>query len=202
MTTPTAELLAAARNPDAAWLESCFGPGTLWRPEALPERLESPGARAFLTEVGVPAVGLGLVDYDSTDLPGRGMWEADLDELFGNRTPDDDTPPSAWGYCVGTVDVLHLMVDAGSGAVRIYNPDGWDHGSGEGGWAADSLPALIGALALLTRFEERIVGGDAKAALDEFAALLEELGQGPDESDLWHDLVENLREEYEEPDED
>ncbi|MEU1286022.1 SUKH-4 family immunity protein [Kitasatospora sp. NPDC005856] len=204
MTTSDAELLAAAGKPTAAWLESCFGPGTLWRPEpgALPERLTSPQARRFLSEVGVPAVGLDFLGFDATDLPERGMWEADLDELFGERTPDDDTPPSNWGYCVGTFDEWHLMVSGDTGTVRIYNADGWDHGRGCGGWAADSLPAVIGALALLARLEERIRERDAGAALDEFAALVAGLGQGPDESDLWVRLLENLREEYEDPDED
>ncbi|WP_316525631.1 SUKH-4 family immunity protein [Kitasatospora brasiliensis] len=202
MTTSDAELLAAAGNPTAAWLESCFGPGTLWRPAPgeLPERLTSPGARAFLSEVGVPAVELDFVGFDATGLPERGMWEADLDELFGERTPDDDTPPSNWGYCVGTFGERHLMVAGDSGAVRIYNPDGWDHGDGYGGWAADSLPALVGALALLARLEERIREGDAKAALDEFAVLLRESGQGPDDSDLWDGLLENLRDEYQDED--
>ncbi|MFJ6618678.1 SUKH-4 family immunity protein [Kitasatospora sp. NPDC091335] len=202
MTTLDAGLPAAAGNPSAAWLESCFGPGTLWRPETLPERLTAPGARAFLGEVGVPAVGLDFVGFDATDLPGRGMWEADLDELFGERTSDDDTPPGNWGYCVGRFDELHLMVAGDTGAVRIYHPDGWDHGRGDGGRAADSLPALIGALALPAGLEERIREGDARAALDEFAALVEELGQGPEESDLWAGLLESLREEYQEdPDE-
>ncbi|MFJ8627947.1 SUKH-4 family immunity protein [Kitasatospora sp. NPDC093550] len=210
MTTPTpvstteaeAELLAAARTPTAAWLESCFGPGTLWRPESLPEQLTSRETRAFLSEVGVPAVGLDFIGYDATDLPERGMWEADLDDLFGERRPDDETPPSNWGYCVGTFDQWHLMVSADTGSVRIYNADGWDHGRGYGGWAADSLPELIGVLALLTRFEDRICGGDATAALDEFEALVDRLGQGSDQTDLWCSLVENLRDEYEEPDED
>ncbi|MFE4975119.1 SUKH-4 family immunity protein [Kitasatospora sp. NPDC056651] len=199
MTTSEAELLAAARNPTAAWLESCFGPGTLWRPEpgALPERLTARGARAFLSEVGVPAVELDFVGFDATGLPGRGMWEADLDELFGERTPGDDTPPGNRGFCVGTFHERHLMVSGDTGAVRIYHPDGWDHGEGYGGRAADSLPALVGALALLARSEERIREGDAKAALDGFEALVRELGQGPEESELWAGLVEDLRDEYE-----
>ncbi|MET8545693.1 SUKH-4 family immunity protein [Kitasatospora sp. NPDC004799] len=204
MTTSDAELADVAANPTAAWLESCFGPGALWQPEPgeLPERLTSPGARAFLTEVGVPAVELDFLGFDATDLPERGMWEADLDDLFGERTPDDDTPPSNWGYCVGTFNEWHLMVSGDTGAVRIYNADGWDHGRGYGGWAADSLPALIGALAVLARLEERIREGDAKAALDGFAALVAELGQGPEDSDLWVRLLEDLREEYEELPED
>ncbi|MGW7446294.1 SUKH-4 family immunity protein [Kitasatospora sp. NPDC054795] len=203
MTTTDAELTAAVRNPGAAWLESCFGPGTLWRPEpaALPERLTSEEARAFLSEVGVPAVELEFLGFDATKLPGRGMWEADLDELFGERTPDDDTPPSNWGYCVGRFDDQHLMVAGDTGAVRIYDPNGWDHGSGYGGRAADSLPGVIGALALLARLEGRIRGGDARAALDEFSARVAAAGQGPDESDLWVGLLENLREEYEDLDE-
>ncbi|MFI9365674.1 hypothetical protein ACIG5E_32195 [Kitasatospora sp. NPDC053057] len=199
-TTASAELLAAARNPTAAWLESCFGPGTLWRPEVLPERLESSRARAFLAEVGVPAVELDFVGYDSSYLPERGLWEADCDELYA-RDPEDDSP-AGLAYCVGKFDEWHLMVDAECGVVEIYNSDGWTTGQGHGGWAADSLPEVIGALALLATFEERIVGDDPKAALDEFEALVGQLGQGPDKSDLWVGLLEQLRENYEEFDED
>ncbi|MFJ9844393.1 hypothetical protein ACIRYZ_28840 [Kitasatospora sp. NPDC101155] len=197
---PHAELLAAARNPTAAWLESCFGEGTLWRPETLPEGLESGAARAFLAEVGIPAVELDFVGYDSADLPERGMWEADTDELYA-RDPEDDSP-AGLAYCVGKFDDRHLMVDAECGVVEIYNSDGWTTGQGHGGWAADSLPEVIGALGLLAGFEERIVNGDAQVALDEFEALVAQLGQGPDKSDLWVGLLENLREEYEEFDED
>ncbi|MGA5821768.1 SUKH-4 family immunity protein [Kitasatospora sp. NPDC094028] len=197
--TAHAELLAAARNPTAAWLESCFGPGTLWRPEVLPEKLESERARAFLAEVGVPAVELDFAGYDSTSLPERGLWEADQDELYA-RDPEDDEPAGV-AYCVGAFDEWHLMVDGECGVVQIYNSDGWTTGQGLGGWAADSLPEVIGALGLLASFGERITGGDAAAALDEFEALVGQLGQGPDRSDLWSSLLEQLREEYEELDE-
>ncbi|MFF1902387.1 hypothetical protein [Kitasatospora sp. NPDC058218] len=126
----------------------------------------------------------------------KGMWEADPDELFGRRTPDEDPTQVHFSYCIGTFHQLHLMVDGATGAVQIYDPDGWDHAAGYGGPAAPSLPALVGALGLLARYEERLTGTDAAAALAEFTALLERLGQGPDESDLWPDLLEELREEY------
>ncbi|WP_457030504.1 SUKH-4 family immunity protein [Kitasatospora sp. P5_F3] len=190
--------MAAARKPTTAWLESCFGPGTIWRPDAaaLPAGLEDAGIRAFLTEVGIPAVELDFLSYDSAGLPTEGMWEEDPDELFGNRYPDDDSPPKSYSYCVGKRYGLHLMLRGDTGAVEVYNPDGWDHAAGYGGPAADSLPELIGALGLLALYEERITGEDGAAALREFTALLEELGQGPDGSSFWENALADLREEY------
>ncbi|MFC8447460.1 SUKH-4 family immunity protein [Kitasatospora sp. NPDC057223] len=196
------ELLAVAKRPTVEWLESCFGPGSLWRPaEAeLPVRLEDAGTRAFLTTVGVPAVRLDFMGYDSAGLKAKGMWEEDPDELFGNRYPDDDSEPACWSYCVGMVQLLHLMVRGDSGTVEIYDPDGWDHAAGYGGHAADSLPELIGALALIARCGHRLTDEDgdtdADALLDELTGRLELLGQGPEESSLWEGVLENLRDEY------
>lgn len=193
-------LLAAARKPTAAWLESCFGPGTIWRPDAtaLPAGLKDAEARAFLTEVGIPAVELDFLSYDSAGLPEKGMWEEDPDELFGNRYPDDDSPPKSYSYAIGKRYELHLMLRGDTGTVEVYDPDGWDHAAGYGGLAADSLSELMGALGLLALYEERITGedGDGAAALREFAALLAELGQGPDGYSFWANILAELREEY------
>ncbi|WP_169314077.1 SUKH-4 family immunity protein [Streptomyces piniterrae] len=199
------DLLAAAQSPTVEWLESCFGPRTLWRPDQadLPARLEDKETREFLTETGIPAVRLSAIDYDSADLPERGMWEEDPDELFGERYPDDHSPPTRYSYCIGKVSQLHLMVDGDTGAVEIYNPDGWDHAAGYGGYAAPSLRKFIGALGLFTLYEHRFDVADASSAaaaltaLDEFTTLLEQLGQDPDESALWEGLLEEIREECE-----
>ncbi|MFE3112763.1 SUKH-4 family immunity protein [Kitasatospora indigofera] len=191
-------LLAAARQPTTAWLETCFGTGTLWRPAAadLPAGLEHAATRAFLSEVGIPAMRLDFADYDSSGLPEKGMWEADPDELFGNRYPDDDSPPKSYSYCVGRRNQLHLMLRGDTGTVEVYDPDGWDHAAGYGGPAAESLPALVGALGLLALHEERLTGDDAAAALTDFTALLEQLGQGADSSSFWEPVLEYLEEEY------
>ncbi|MFF1873186.1 SUKH-4 family immunity protein [Kitasatospora herbaricolor] len=192
------ELLAAARQPTTAWLETCFGAGALWRPAAgdLPAGLEHAGARAFLSEVGIPAVRLDFADYDSSELPEKGMWEEDPDELFGNRYPDDDSPPKSYSYCIGRRNLLHLMLRGDTGVVELYDPDGWDHAAGYGGYAADSLPALVGALGLLALHEERLTGGDAAAALAELTVLLGKLGQDADNSSFWAPVLEYLEEEY------
>ncbi|MEV8096963.1 SUKH-4 family immunity protein [Kitasatospora sp. NPDC085879] len=191
------ELVAAARRPTTEWLESCFGPGTVWRPaEAeLPERLADAGARAFLTTVGLPAVSLAFADWDSTGLPADGMWEEDPDELFGNRTPDDDSPPVCLAYSIGTHQARHLMLRGDTGTVEVYDPDGWDHACGYGGHAAGALPELVGALGLLARYEAGLTGDDADAARAEFTALLAELGQGPGDSSFWEHLLTSLEEE-------
>lgn len=192
------DLLAAARTPTAEWLAECFGPDAVWRPaEAeLPARLEAPAARAFLTTVGIPAVDLDFINYDSTGLPLKGMWEEDPDELFGNRYPDDDTPPASYSYCIGMRYPLHLMLRGDTGTVEVYNADGWDHASGYGGHAADSPAQVIGALALVARWKDRLTGDGAREARLELVSLLEELGQGPDDSSFWSNVVEQLEDEY------
>ncbi|MFD0527024.1 SUKH-4 family immunity protein [Kitasatospora arboriphila] len=118
------EVVAAARRPTAAWLESCFGPGTVWRPtEAeLPASLTNAGVRDFLTTVGVPAVRLSFVDWHSGDLPEKGMWAEDPDELYGLRRPDDDSPPACHAYCIGTYGVRHLMVRGDPASSRCTTP--------------------------------------------------------------------------------
>ncbi|MFI6053416.1 SUKH-4 family immunity protein [Streptomyces violascens] len=194
--TVDAEFLAAARNPTAEWLESCFGPGTLWRPspESLPEGLKHAGTRAFLSEVGIPATRNRFTGFDGKDLHESGLWEADPDEIFGRRYPDDDTPPESYAYCVGLVDELHLMVDGVTGSVEAYDPNGWDHAAGHVGYVADSAPQALAALALLARYEERFDDGDA-TALAEFTELLDQLGLDP-EDEFWQNVVNELREGY------
>ncbi|WP_438295803.1 SUKH-4 family immunity protein [Streptomyces sp. HUAS TT7] len=194
--TVDAEFLAAARNPTAEWLESCFGPGVLWRPspESLPEGLKHVGTRAFLSEVGIPATRNGFTGFDGKDLPENGLWEADPDEIFGRRYPDDDTPPESYAYCVGLVDELHLMVDGVTGSVEAYDPNGWDHAAGHVGYVADSVPQVLAAFALLALYEERFDDGDA-TALAEFIELLEQLDLDP-EDEFWQNVVNELRDGY------
>ncbi|MFE1952456.1 MULTISPECIES: SUKH-4 family immunity protein [Streptomyces] len=193
----------AAGKPSAAWLESCFGAGSLWRPSPadLPAALTHEPTRAFLTEVGVPAVRLGAVDYDSAKLTDEGMWEADPDELFGERTPDDDSPPSRYSYCIGTGwGVLHLMVCGDSGTVEVYDPDGWDHAAGYGGYAADSVPEFLVALGVFTLYRRTFEDAEPQAALDgldELTSVLNRLRQGPDFSDFWETRLEEVREDLE-----
>ncbi|MCU7826349.1 hypothetical protein [Kitasatospora sp. DSM 101779] len=192
------EAVAAARQPTTAWLESCFGPNTVCRPTGaeLPEELGNAGVRDFLTAVGVPAVRLSLVDWGSAGLPQKGMWAEDPDELYGDRTPDDDSPPVCPAYGIGTYGLKHRMVRGDTGVVEIYDPEGWDHARGYGGHAAGTLPEPVGALGLLARWEARLTGEEADAARTEFTSRLVALGQGPDDSSLWDNLLEALEDEY------
>ncbi|MFI7007166.1 SUKH-4 family immunity protein [Streptomyces sp. NPDC050145] len=192
----------SAGKPSAAWLESCFGAGSLWRPSpaGLPAALTHEPTRAFLTEIGVPAVRPEAVDYDSAKLPEEGMWEADPDELFGERYPDDDSPPSRYSYCIGMWGVLHLMVSGDSGTVEVYDPDGWDHAAGYGGYAADSVPEFLIALGVVTLYRRKFEDAEPRAALDgldELTAVLNRLRLGPEFSDFWETRLEELREDLE-----
>ncbi|MEU7155391.1 SUKH-4 family immunity protein [Streptomyces chrestomyceticus] len=173
-------LLAAAMEPTAEWLESIFGAGSLWRPKAdeLPERLEDEESRTFLTLVGFPSVHLDFIDFDSTDLVEDGPWEEDPDELFGNRYPDDDSPPKSYAYGMGVAMGYSLMLLGDTGSVSLYDPNGWDHAAGYAGHVIDSLPLLAGVLGLLTTYETRLVGddeGDREAALREVRELIDRI---------------------------
>ncbi|WP_050514082.1 MULTISPECIES: SUKH-4 family immunity protein [Streptomyces] len=170
-------LLAAALEPTAEWLESIFGAGALWRPteDELPERLEHAETRTFLTEVGFPSVHLAFVDYDSTDLAQEGLWAEDPDELFGNRYPDDDSPPKSYAYGMGESLNYSLMLMGNTGSISLYDPNGWDHAAGYAGHVADSLPLLAGALGLLASYEDRLFGGDHEAVLHELRELIDEI---------------------------
>lgn len=196
------EWMAAARNPTAEWLESCFGVGSLWRPaEAeLPERLEHEGTREFLTTVGFPAVRidgfLDFIDFDSSRLKTEGPWAEDPDELFGQRTPDDDSPPSSYAFEFGKCQEFSLMVDGVVGCVDLYDPNGWDHAAGYAGEAHSSLKALSGALGLAAQFAQRFEGPEPLKALAEFRTAIEDLDPLV-ESDLWEKVTEALEEEFE-----
>ncbi|WP_050514900.1 SUKH-4 family immunity protein [Streptomyces rimosus] len=170
-------LLAAALEPTAEWLESIFGAGSLWRPteDELPERLEDTDSRTFLTEVGFPSVHLSFLDYDSTDLTKDGPWSEDPDELFGNRYPDDDSPPKSYAYGMGESMGYSLMLLGDRGSVSLYDPNGWDHAAGYAGHVADSLPLLAGALGLWASFESRLFGDDHDAVLREVRELIDEI---------------------------
>ncbi|MFI0259965.1 SUKH-4 family immunity protein [Streptomyces sp. NPDC017056] len=170
-------LLAAAEAPTAEWLESIFGAGSLWRPteDELPERLEDEESRTFLTRVGFPAIHLDFIDFNSTGLAKAGPWSEDPDELFGNRYPDDDSPPKSYAYGMGDSLGYSLMLLGNTGSVALYDPNGWDHAAGYAGHVADSLPLLAGALGLLASYEDRLFGDDHEAVLHELRELIDEI---------------------------
>ncbi|MFE9796123.1 hypothetical protein ACFYRL_30820 [Streptomyces goshikiensis] len=131
--------------PDAAWLEQRLGEGSLWRPDeaALPAELTHAGSREFLLTVGFPAVRLGIVGIDTRHVRAEdGMEPFDADEIYGERCPDDDSPPTNFCFTVATRYDQHLMLDAADGGITHYDPNGWDHGAGWKGPAADDLPTL------------------------------------------------------------
>ncbi|MEJ8651706.1 SUKH-4 family immunity protein [Streptomyces sp. MS1.AVA.3] len=196
------EWMSAAGKPTAEWLESCFGTGSLWRPaEAdLPKRLEHEETRTFLTTAGFPAVRidgfLEFVDFDSSDLKVDGPWAEDPDELFGRRTPDDDSPPTKYAFKFGESQGFSLMVDGETGTVDLYDPNGWDHAAGYAGEAHSCLATLAGALGLATKFAPRFEGPEPLEALADFRLAIEELDPLV-ESALWEKVTEALEEEYE-----
>ncbi|MFE5920642.1 SUKH-4 family immunity protein [Streptomyces sp. NPDC002285] len=150
--------------PDAAWLEERLGKGSLWRPDegGLPAELTDAASREFLLTVGFPAVHLDVVGIDTRHLRDDedGMEPFDADEIYGRRYPDDDSPPKNFCFTIATWFDQHLMLDAEFGGITHYDPNGWDHGAGWKGEAADSLPTLAVLLGLIAESSEALDSAD------------------------------------------
>ncbi|MFB8003735.1 hypothetical protein [Nocardia sp. NPDC056000] len=184
-----------AASPTPEWLAAQVGGDALWRPAELPERLEHAESRAFFTEVGFPAVAIDREWFDSADLPEKGMWEADPDELFGRRYPDDDSPPAKYAYGLGTFyGEMTLMLDGETGVVQVYAPSGWDHGEGDQGIAFASVREAAGAVALMATLAAPLEDPDSDATARELIAAIR--AHEWEKSAYWAWVVERLEEDY------
>ncbi|MFF3689778.1 hypothetical protein [Streptomyces sp. NPDC002187] len=149
--------------PDAVWLEERLGEGSLWRPDeaGLPAELTDARSREFLLTVGFPAVHLDVVGIDTRHLRDEdGLEPFDADEIYGRRYPDDDSPPENFCFTVAVWGDQHLMLDAADGGITHYDPNGWDHGDGWQGPAADSLPLLAVLLGLIAESSNALESAD------------------------------------------
>ncbi|MFF8897979.1 SUKH-4 family immunity protein [Streptomyces lydicus] len=188
--------------PDAAWLAARFGADALWRPaeSELPEELTHAETREFLTTVGFPAVMIGVIGLDTRHLradDGEALYAFDADELYGNRYPDDDSPPVNFCFSIGTWADQMLMLDAGSGGIDHYDPNGWDHGSGYKGAAAWSLPDLAVHLGLIAARADELGSDDEAVAQAAAAALRTRMRRHDatvDESPFWGMVFEEFEE--------
>ncbi|MFF8908665.1 hypothetical protein [Streptomyces olivaceoviridis] len=181
--------------PDAAWLEERLGEGALWRPDeaALPAELTDAGSREFLLTVGFPAVDLDVVGIDTRHVRDQDAWEPfDADEIYGERYPDDDSPPTNFCFTVALWGDQHLMLGAADGGVTHYDPNGWDHGAGWKGLAADSLPVLAVLLGLIAESGDALESDDDAVRAAVVAALRERMiGLEPyvDDSAFWNEIL-------------
>lgn len=184
--------------PDAVWLEERLGKGSLWRPDeaGLPAELTHAESREFLLTVGFPAVRLGAAGIDTRHLRSEGPLEAfDADEIYGERYPDDDSPPENFCFTVATWYDQHLMLDAADGGITHYDPNGWDHGAGWKGPAADSLPRLAALLGLIAEAGDALDCADDTARAAAVTALRERMiGHDlyVDDSAFWDEIFESL----------
>ncbi|MEY9989538.1 hypothetical protein ABIE67_001570 [Streptomyces sp. V4I8] len=184
--------------PDAVWLEERLGEGSLWRPDeaALPAELTHAGSREFLLTVGFPAVDLDVVGIDTLHLRDEdGMEPFDADEIYGERYPDDDSPPTNFCFTVATWGDQHLMLDAANGGITHYDPNGWDHGAGWKGPAADDLPMLAVLLGLIAESSSALETADdaaRAAAATELRKRMIEHEPYVDDSAFWDEIFECL----------
>ncbi|MEU6591662.1 SUKH-4 family immunity protein [Streptomyces sp. NPDC046881] len=184
--------------PDAVWLEERLGEGSLWRPDeaALPAELTHAGTRQFLLTVGFPAVHLDVVGIDTRHVRDEdGLEPFDADEIYGERYPDDDSPPTNFCFTVATWYDQHLMLDAADGGITHYDPNGWDHGAGWKGPAADDLPTLAVLLGLIAESGDALESPDDAVRAAAVAALRERI-TGLDaytaDSAFWDEIFERL----------
>ncbi|MBU3863439.1 SUKH-4 family immunity protein [Streptomyces sp. 4503] len=186
------------RIPDAAWLEQRLGEGSLWRPDeaGLPVELTDAQSREFLLTVGFPAVRLDVVRIDTRHVRDEGGLEPfDADEIYGNRYPDDDSPPKNFCFTVATRYDQHLMLEAADGGITHYDPNGWDHADGWQGPAADSLPRLAVLLGLIAESGRALESADEAvraAAVTDLRERMIDLDSDVDESGFWGEVFEGL----------
>ncbi|MEU6371163.1 hypothetical protein ABZ876_37130 [Streptomyces sp. NPDC046931] len=184
--------------PDAVWLEERLGEGSLWRPDeaGLPAELTHAGSREFLLTVGFPVVHLDTVGIDTRHLRDEdGLQPFDADEIYGERYPDDDSPPTNFCFTVATWYDQHLMLDAANGGITHYDPNGWDHGAGWKGPAADSLPDLAVLLGLIAESSNALESADDAVRAATITELRERMiGQdlNVDDSAFWDEIFECL----------
>ncbi|MFE1885138.1 hypothetical protein [Streptomyces diastatochromogenes] len=184
--------------PDAVWLEERLGQGSLWRPDeaGLPAELTHAGSREFLLTVGFPAVHLNVVGIDTRHLRDEdGLEPFDADEIYGERYPDDDSPPKNFCFTVATWYDQHLMLGAEDGGITHYDPNGWDHGAGWKGPAADDLPVLAVLLGLIAESSNALESADDAVSAAAITALRKRMiGQEPyvDDSSFWDEIFERL----------
>ncbi|MEV5970457.1 SUKH-4 family immunity protein [Streptomyces sp. NPDC051921] len=185
-------------TPDAEWLEERLGTGCLWRPEeaALPTELTDAASREFLLTVGFPAVHLDVVGIDTRHVRDEdGLEPFDADEIYGQRYPDDDSPPENFCFTIALSGDQHLMLDAADGGITHYDPNGWDHGAGWQGPAADSLPRLAVLLGLIAESSSALEADDDDIRAAAVAELRERMtGQDPnvDDSAFWDEIFDCL----------
>lgn len=184
--------------PDAVWLEERLGEGSLWRPDeaGLPAELTHAESRNFLLEVGFPTVHLDVLGIDTGHLrDAEGLLPFDADEIYGERYPDDDSPPENFCFTMATWGDQHLMLDAAVGGITHYDPNGWDHGAGWKGEAADSLPSLAVLLGLLAESSEALGSPDdavRAAAVTDLRRRMISQDEYVEDSAFWDEIFDCL----------
>ncbi|WP_052389985.1 SUKH-4 family immunity protein [Streptomyces sp. NRRL B-24484] len=185
-------------TPDAALLVRLFGEEGVWRPTGaeLPDALTHAPTRRFLTEVGLPCTRLGRIGLDSRFLREEGLWAQDPDELYGASRPQGEDAVSDTCFKVMDHTDAVFVLDAGTGAVDLFAPDGWDRGRGYGGRYAPSLPLLVQVLCLAAQAVEQVDEVGCDETIERFDADLDALGLLAAHPWLWTTVFEYL-DEYE-----
>jgi hypothetical protein len=154
------------------------------------------GSRDFLLTVGFPAVHLDTVGIDTRHLRGEdGMEPFDADEIYGERHPDDDSPPTNCCFTVVTRFDQYLMLGAADGGITHYDPNGRDHAAGWKGPAADDLPTPALLLGLIAESGDALDSTDEAVRTAAMTRLRERMtGHEPyvHDSGFWAEVFEDL----------
>ncbi len=108
---------------------------------------------------------------------------------------DDDSPPKNFCFTVAMRYDQHLMLEAADGGITHDDPNGWDHGDGWQGPAADSLPRVAVLLGLIAESGKALESADEAvraAAVTDLRERMIDLGSDVDESGFWGEIFEDL----------
>ncbi|KAE8324587.1 SUKH-4 immunity protein-domain-containing protein [Aspergillus sergii] len=145
--------------PTKAWLESQFGPGSLWQPtEAeLPVDLTDKETIEFLLDVGFPSVNLPRMGFNSTDLrksadKGQTLDGYTADELFDIFYHDEDEGyPPALSFRFGERHHKLVLLNNKNGTIYVYDPENWFSYRGVIAYGLDNLAVLLGMVVAVTK---------------------------------------------------
>ncbi|MGW7056288.1 hypothetical protein [Streptomyces sp. NPDC054887] len=123
------------------------------------------------------------------------MEPFDADEIYGRRYPDDESPPTNFCFPVAWRGDQHLMLDAADGSITHYDHNGWDHGAGWKGPAAENLPTLALLLGLIADSCNALESTDdavRRATLTDLRELIVDWEPYADDSAFWSSVFKSL----------
>ncbi|MEV7179957.1 SUKH-4 family immunity protein [Kitasatospora sp. NPDC093679] len=190
-----AELPGAARTVTRGWLADRFGADRLWSadPAELPDGLEHGPTRRFLTEVGLPAVRIPLLDLSGEVLAQEGLGELRTEDFRDADEDGDDR--GEFCYLIAKDLERLIVVDGATGRVGLYDPDRYE-GDYDSGPVASSVEQFAALLRLYASFYYGATAAELADAERALRVWAEELDPVTASSTFWQEVFQD-REDFE-----